>query len=253
LSTTRRVRLSVWVIEVFEELYAHDLESQATELAYHAGEAEAMIGSEKLVRYSAMAGEYAPATHAYEEAIMHFQRALMARERQPIDEQIAALLHGLGRAQMATASGVSGRQMALDNLRRALDYYIETADILQAMDVATPSFDMGGLEGITEFINRALEVVPADSHDAGRLLSRLGMAKFQELGDDEGAQDAFIKALVIARREEDMALEAWTSARASFVDAANLRYERRLERGLRAIELARRASEPHAERQARGP
>ena len=111
---------------------------------------------------------------------------------------------------------------------------------------------MPGVAGITRFITRALAVVSPDSHDAGRLFSRLGLALAIEMGDEAGAQDAFSKALVIAQRENDTALEAWTSTRASSVDWGHLRYEQSLERSLRAIELAGRTDEAITERHARG-
>ena len=49
-------------------------------MAYHFAEAEAVLGSEKLVRYSLLAGEQALATYAWEEALAQFERALAAKE-----------------------------------------------------------------------------------------------------------------------------------------------------------------------------
>ena len=60
-----------------------------------------MLGPEKLVHYSLLAGEKALAGYAYEDALAHFQRGLAAKEGQPVDEQTAALLYGLGRAEAA--------------------------------------------------------------------------------------------------------------------------------------------------------
>ena len=67
LSTTRKVRLHARIAEALEELYRGD--AHAAELAYHYTEAEAMVGSEKLVRYSLLAGERALASYAHEEAL----------------------------------------------------------------------------------------------------------------------------------------------------------------------------------------
>ena len=102
LSTSRRVRLSARILEALEELYAEDLTSHATQLAYHAGEAEPIIGSDKLVRYSLLGGEQSLSTFAHEDALLHFERALAAKDRQPMDSETAQLLFGLGRAQAAT-------------------------------------------------------------------------------------------------------------------------------------------------------
>ena len=58
------------------------------------------------MRYSMMAGEQALTTYAHEEALAYFQRALAAKERQPLSldsglgpgAESGALLFGLGRA-----------------------------------------------------------------------------------------------------------------------------------------------------------
>ena len=80
LSITRRVRLHAQIAEVLEELYGSDASGHAAELAYHYVQAEAVLGSEKLMRYSSLAGERALVTYAHEEALDHFQRGLEARE-----------------------------------------------------------------------------------------------------------------------------------------------------------------------------
>ena len=56
------------------------------------------------------------------------------------------------------------------------------------------------------FIPRALEIVPPDSLEAGRLFARLGF-ELGRIGDDyEGAQTAFQRALAIAQRHRDVRL-----------------------------------------------
>jgi len=52
LSLTRRVRLHARIAETLEALYGDQVEENASELAYHYVEAEAVLGSEKLLRYS---------------------------------------------------------------------------------------------------------------------------------------------------------------------------------------------------------
>ncbi|MCH8186543.1 MAG: AAA family ATPase [Chloroflexi bacterium] len=237
-TTTTRVRLHARIGDVLEQLYGDEAEAHAVELAYHYAEAEAVVGKQKLLHFSRVAGEQALAAYAYEEALAHFQRALAAKEGRDTDAETAAILHGLGRAQAGVAVSLDQRQEAFDNLSLALDYYIEEDDVTGAMAVAGPSnVFIPGIKGITRFITRALTVVSPDSHDAGRLFSRLGLALAFEMGDDAGAQEAFGKALVIAHRENDTALEALTLSSASSVDWRHLRYEQSLERSLRAIEL----------------
>ena len=59
LSLTRRVRLHARIAEALEVLYVADpdMSAHATELAHHFAQAQDVLGSEKLVKYSLMAGE----------------------------------------------------------------------------------------------------------------------------------------------------------------------------------------------------
>lgn len=127
LSTTRRVRLHARIAPALEDLYGNNAEAHAADLAHHFAETQTVLGAEKLVRYSLLAGERAMATHAYEDALDQFQRALDAKEGQPADAEGAAIFYGLGRAQAATSSRFGYRE-PLQNLRLAFDYYAEAGD-----------------------------------------------------------------------------------------------------------------------------
>ncbi|MCI0878569.1 MAG: tetratricopeptide repeat protein [Chloroflexi bacterium] len=86
-------------------------------------------------------------------------------------------------------------------------------------------------------MGRAITLVPTESHEAGRLLSRYGGVIGTD-GDYEGAQEALGRAITIARREGDVPLEMQTLAYAALVSAQHLRWQESLDNGLRAIELA---------------
>ena len=146
LSTTRRVRLHARIAEGLEELYGEDAETHAAELAHHFAEAQTSTGITKLVRYSLLAGEQALAAYAWDEALTHFERGLMAREialsgtEAAPDREAADLLYGLGRAQ-ATTFERHQRHQAVALLSRAFDYYAGIGDVPRAVDVAeTPMF-----------------------------------------------------------------------------------------------------------------
>ncbi len=72
--------MHVRIGEVLEELYGTDAESHAAELAHHFAEAQTLTGPDKLVRYSLLAGERALASNAWEDALTHFERGLVARD-----------------------------------------------------------------------------------------------------------------------------------------------------------------------------
>ena len=248
LSTTRKVRLHARIAEALENLYRADAGSHAVELAYHFSEAATVSGPEKLVLYSSLAGERALLAHAWEEALTYFQQALSAKEGQATDSETAALLFGLGQAQAATLEAHQ-IQAAVASLRGSFDYYSRVGDVGPAVAVAEYPFPLlpGRSTGVAQLIESALALVPPDSHAAGRLLSQKIRVLVIEEGDYDGAQEAFTRALDIARREGDEALEMRILASATVADVQYLRLQGSLVKSLRAIELASLIDDPHTE------
>ncbi|MFQ6026168.1 MAG: helix-turn-helix transcriptional regulator [Dehalococcoidia bacterium] len=253
LSLNRKVRLHASIAEALEILYGSEVGSHASELAHHFSQAEAVLGSEKLVKYSLLAGDHALGAYAYEEALSHFQRGLQAKGTPPDgtepvrDGEEAALLFGLGRAQMTgMRQEIPG---AINNLTRAFDYYAKVGDVDQAVAVAeTPLPNAGGLMvGAAQLTARALELVPSDSRAAGRLLANSVRAVGIQEGDYERSQEMFQQAVTIARREQDTTLEAWALATAAAVDGFHLRVDPMLEKAYRALSLATDAGAMTAE------
>jgi ATP/maltotriose-dependent transcriptional regulator MalT len=163
------------------------------------------------------------------------------------------LLFGLGRAQMATRDLFDQGAVVVANLSQAFDYYEASGDIAQAVAiaeyriVATPVQQSVG----ARLIDRALALVPPDSHAAGRLLSR----RIRILGIDEGnypaAQEATERVLAIARREQDEALELWTLAVSASVETQRTHYQEAVSQCEQAFALARRLDDPRSELVAR--
>src|SRR5919106_5403038 len=71
LSASRRARLHARVGETLEDRYGHSASLHATELAFHFNEAQGVLGEQKLVQYSLLAGEQALAAYAHQEAVEH--------------------------------------------------------------------------------------------------------------------------------------------------------------------------------------
>ena len=176
LSRTRRARLHARIAEALEALYGAEADAHAAELAHHFAEAQTRAGPDKLVHYSALAGESALAAHAPEQALAHFQRALAAKGDAAIDDETAALLFGLGRAQLATLGPPSSSRRST-SLRRAFDYYVEAGDIGRAVAVAAHPLPLSLRFGYTDArrADRArLDARPPDSREEGRLLAQHG-------------------------------------------------------------------------------
>ena len=254
LTLTRRVRLHARIAETLEELYGDNADGHAAELAHHFAQAEAVTGSDRLVHYLLLAGERALVAYGWEEALSHFERGLSSRgvplaglEAAP-DQEAAALLFGLARAQVAVLDRFE-METGVNNLRRAFDYYAEAGEVDQVVAVGGYPLSAAGARLVHEagLIPRALALVPPDSHFAGNLLYRYGWELGRIEGNYDAAQSAFNRALSIADQENDRSLEMWTRANATYVNVHHLRYQVALENGPRAIELAQQLNEPMAE------
>jgi tetratricopeptide (TPR) repeat protein len=253
LSLTRRVRLHARIAQELEKLYGQHAEAHAAELAHHFGQAEAMLGPEKVVKYSLLAGEKALASYAWEEALAHFQRGLESKGGDPVDAQTAALLFGLGRSQAATLDRIQFGA-AVKSLSRAFDYYADNNEVDHAVAVAEyplSSTIPALFAGATQMIPRALDLVPTDSLQAGYLLSRYGLDLGRVQGNYKGAQEAFARALKIATEENEALLEMRTLTTAAEVDYWFCRYQDGLTKCLQSLELVREVDDPSTERSAR--
>ena len=257
LSPIRRVRAHARMAQILERMHETDLAEHAAELARHFAEAASVLGPEKLTRYSLMAGERALAAYAYEDALTHFERGLVARgtslsgTEAASDDEAAALLFGLARAQTATFE----RQQLVDafgTLSRAFEYYVEEGNITLAVAVAEfPIYSPGiVIPGVSELLTHALTLVPADSHESGRLLSRYGGVivgygfEHEEMLERERALS---RALTIAQREGDTALEIRTLGRTGLLVRRLYRHQESLEIFQQAIDLAKGINDPHSE------
>ncbi|MCH7787520.1 MAG: hypothetical protein IIC22_08415, partial [Chloroflexi bacterium] len=242
LTTTRRVRLHARIIEVFEDLYKDSIETHAVDLAYHAAEAEAMLGSEKLVRYSKMAGDRALAGYAYEDASNYLQRALTAKQDQPMDAETAEIMSGLGSAQLATGKITE----AVSNLSKVFDYYVESGETDKALAIVEPTHSIEFIVGMADAIARAVELAPPDSQQAGRVLSNHGYILGYSKDGYESAKKAFDTALAIARRLGDTTLELRTLANYASIEGVNLQLQKCLEKCLAAIRLSEVVDDPYS-------
>ncbi|PKB64098.1 MAG: hypothetical protein BZY80_04180 [SAR202 cluster bacterium Io17-Chloro-G2] len=251
LSLTRKVRLHARIAESLEELYGEDAEAHAAELVHHFAEAEAVVGTEKLVQYSLLAGERAVTVRAYEEASGHFRRGLTAKgvaltgSEPAEDEAAAGLLSGLGRALVGTLARINMPQV-FQSLTRAFDYYSATGDSQQAVATALSHSFPGNL-GL-ELYESALKLVSPDSLDAGRLHANCILPLSAEY---EKAQEAFDQALSIAHRQQDKSLQMQALVAGGCVDHHNCRNAQSLERNLQAIDLAKLVDRPFDEAHSR--
>jgi predicted ATPase len=198
-------RRAQWHAAILAGVEAHisSIDDRVEELAYHAAAAEALVGPARVAHYSRLAGERMIAVQAFEEALPHLERAWRARGREPLDEESAAILAALGRAQAATALRWN-RQAAWNTLRRVLEYYVERGDLDRAAALAThPSVAPEGVTGVVSVLSRILAGVPERSPVAGALLARAAAAEYFEIGDYARASGKFESARRIATSHRD--------------------------------------------------
>ena len=244
LSTTRRVRLHARIAEVLEGLYGAHVEARAAELAYHFAEAQSILGPDKLVRYSLLAGERALSSYAYEEARGHFEEGLAAREGRPMDMEIANLLFGAARAHGATVER-HRVQDVVDRLKQCFDYYKQNGAI--AMAVAAAQYPippaLGYSTGMAQIITEGLALVQEGSLQEARLRSLYGRVVFQEEGDYGRAMAALDKAREVASREGDTALELHTLADTAEVQSYSYQWSDLPALAARCLEINKNADD----------
>ena len=184
------------------------ISAHGAELAHHFSQAVPVLGSEKMLQYTLLAGERALAFYAHEEAVEHFNRGLAAKDVDLLgkttaaDAQAAHLLYGLARAKSALFSyRPAYLQEAVANLRSAFEYHIEAGDTDRALELAqTPlRTNPGERSGLADILGLALDIAPQDSSDRGHLLSIYGYVAAMENGDYPAADRAFEEAFEIAR------------------------------------------------------
>ena len=245
ISLTRRVRLHSRIATALEDLYGSDAEVHAAELAHHFTQSEAVLGPDKLVQYTSIAGLRALNDYAFEEAFDYLERALAGKgvsssgTQIAPDEESAALLFSLGQALSGNTDRI-GEAASMDIFGRAFHYYIEAGNVEKAAEIA--AFGHGNLG--YELISEVLELVPSDSYDAGKLFARAVMPLRNQY---DQAQHAIEQAISIARRENDVELEMKTLVSAACIDFSYRKYPESLERNQRALELSKGANQLVAE------
>jgi DNA-binding CsgD family transcriptional regulator/tetratricopeptide (TPR) repeat protein len=245
VSATRRAHLHGLVGEAIEQLDSAAATSQyAAELAYHFAEGAPVVGNQKMVRYSVLAGEQALSTYAYEEAIDHFERALRSRRGTDEDAETAQARYGL-----ACAQGAAGQiHQAWDNMNQVFDYYCKAGEVERAVAVAQyPLFCAAGIPDLQRMVTQALTLAPPDSVAAGLLQARQGLLINLETGEYDRAQEALGHALAIAQAQGDRGLEIQALTNAADVDWYHLRWSEVISRSTQVIALARHSGDRSAE------
>jgi DNA-binding NarL/FixJ family response regulator len=211
--TVRRVALHRRVGEALESLYAGDTEPHLSELAYHFLEAAPNGDPGKAVDYSRRAAEHAARLSAFEEAVQHYRRALLALKLcSPGNEALRCdLLLALGdqggeagnsAVRWATYSLVAGIARGLnlsEHLARAA---------LGLGEYPLPEFPSVALQQVAVLEAALLAVGAADSLLRAKVLAILA-ENIQQSPSPERAGELSREAVAVAQRTGDPATLAF--------------------------------------------
>ena len=162
-------------------------DEELPELAHHFYEAAMGGDVSKSIAYSAAAAEAAHRRHAYDEAVLFYERAVeVAVLESPVDEQRQAeLLLALG-----SETHISGhREQALATLDRAviLARKVEDWNLLARVAIAIRGFGESGsrpADGVIELLHEALDLQPEnEARLRSQLLSRIAHASAKTVGE----------------------------------------------------------------------
>ncbi len=122
LSTIRRRKLHETIGQALEKTYSENLADHLSELASHYIES-GNVG--KAVHYSMLAGEKAASTHAYDEAIRHYQDVIELSEDSESAKQVELRIRDIQKSieRWTSALEKAANMLALDNYSRLADLY----------------------------------------------------------------------------------------------------------------------------------
>ncbi len=211
LSGPRRILMHRRIADALELLYAPSRRAHLAELAHHFYEAAPRGDAEKAIAYALEAGDAALAVTAYDEAVQHYEHALLTLDL-VADADVTRrcdLMIRLGDA--LTRAGEPKR--AVDSLQQAatIARELRSADLVARTALALGSIQMGlgqVHDPVVEILEEALSLLPEDdSAIRARVLSKLARAHNFSNFQEEGVHLTGL-AVEMARRIGDLAVLA---------------------------------------------
>ena len=247
LSPTRKVRMHARIAEALEALYGDDAEKFANELAIHYEQAQTVLGTDRMVKYSVLAGKAANDSLGYAESLIHFERAWEALKDEPMDDRLAGIIWGLARAEISAAAEPGRLVIGVDHALEAFDYYVATEQVDNAIAIAVMPFLSFGIDSAVKLNQKAVELVDDDHPSASYLLSQYAVQIANLEGRFDEATQYFERAINLARSRQDLASEALALSRMASVEFVTGRARESLQICLDCLEVARSAGERLAE------
>ncbi len=130
LSIPKRQRLHLRISQAMERVYPSQLEDRAADYSYHLYQAGAAVDEAKAVYFLSIAGDQALDGVAFEEALVHIERALSIEE-DPDPKQHAHLLQKKGTALL----GLGRWREAVEQWEAALPHFEALGDVSTVVEL----------------------------------------------------------------------------------------------------------------------
>ena len=252
LSTNRRVRLHRRVGEALEDLFPTDPGPYLSELAHHFFEASIGGAEHKAIDYALKAGRRAIDQFAYEEAVVHFERALQLLESLPAADSLI-----LCEALIACAEA----HQFMADLSAARQYAVRAAEIARREAwperLARAALAYGGLwidigvvqEELVALLREGIAGLPEEHPLVPLLEGRLAMDLFS--GDPAELEAHSLRAVELARRGPDPRTLAYALVARRHAVSGPARLKERDLITSEAVTLAREVGDSYLEMRAR--
>lgn len=239
LSLPARQRLHLRVAKALEELYGEASEEVAA-LAHHFFAAGELADAPTRIRWLKAAGQQALTVAAYQDAMRHFERALLVRGARVSDPD---LYFGLGLSHRAQGDWPA----ALRSWERALTESDEGGDHSGTAWMAAVAAQQLAWEGrwvdSVTFTERGLKAVgPEDPWIRARLLGLMGVIHSVS-GDPAAAEAVYSEAVDLVGDYSAEGLEGFIGLCKTIHHFCYLEHAQAVETGLRAAEQLRRSNE----------
>jgi tetratricopeptide (TPR) repeat protein len=196
LSSNRLVRMHARIAEALEAHYGGAAEDHAAELVEHFAEAETVLGTEKLVNYSVLAGNLSLSAFAHQDAQKYFEIGINALEPNEHSLRAGEVYLGFGKALSQTL-GRNELQGSVDSLDKAFRIFESLGEKSLAVNAALVEVPHAhGPTGLADMTHEAMKYVPSDSPEFAELAAKHVQWKSFETGSYAiDVKDAALKSI----------------------------------------------------------
>jgi eukaryotic-like serine/threonine-protein kinase len=248
LSANRTVRMHARIAEALEAHYGDEAQKHAEELVPHFVEAETVIGTDGLIRYSRVAGHRALLAFGYEATIEHLSRVLGLLNGSTVDAEQAHDWVTLSRAQLATLASREWHQ-AISSLDKGVSYFVKEKMVDEAYSAVQVDLrnQIGRDTGMSDVAESVLSLLPKGTIQYANVQAIYAQAIARERGRVDEALELLDESISFAQSTLDSRLLMRSLAYKSLAYLQIARSTESLQLGLAALELSDEIGDPSLE------